>query len=105
MISRPRQSLYVDVPPSPFPLSRYSSLSHKENTPLTIASHLHRKRKLSDPKGGSTKKQKLAAVTPLQTSSSPVPLDSTPDVSADFPNGYIYCHQCSKKRDISGVHT
>jgi hypothetical protein len=104
-ISRPKQLLFVDVPPSPFPLSRYSSISRKENAPLTTASPLSRKRKLSDPEGSSitsTKKQRLVPKSPLKTSSIPEPLASASNTSADFPNGFIYCHQCSQKRDISG---
>jgi len=102
-MSRPRlkQRLFVDVPPSLFPLSRYVPLSRKENAPLQTL--LSRKRKLSDPDPSpSTKKQKLVAGTP---SSIPAPLVSASNASADFPNGFIYCHQCSRKRDISGVCT
>ncbi|KAF8222939.1 hypothetical protein L208DRAFT_1319609 [Tricholoma matsutake] len=105
-ISRPKQRLFVDVPPSPFPLSRYSSLSCKENAPLTSANLLFRKRKLSDPNASSissTKKKKLIAGTPLKTGSIPALLTSAPSASADFPNGFTYCHQCSRKRDISAV--
>jgi hypothetical protein len=97
LLSR-RRRVFVDVPLSPYPLPRYSSLSHKENAPLTPTPNLlHRKRKLSDPDASSLaspKKQKLASgKTNFQLA----------PTSADFPNGFMYCHQCSRKRDISGT--
>lgn len=103
--SRPIQRVFVDVPVSPYPLPRYSSLSCKENAPLTpTASLLYRKRKLSDPGASSLtspKKQKLVSGTTLKTNSQPAPSAPT---SIDFPNGFIYCHQCSRKRDKSGAY-
>lgn len=33
--------------------------------------------------------------------SAPIPM---PNACPDYPNGFIYCHQCSKKRDVTGTH-
>ncbi|KAF8160676.1 hypothetical protein B0H34DRAFT_653698 [Crassisporium funariophilum] len=116
---------YVQVPPSPLTLTSYcalgtpthvaSSSKLKENTPLrplqfamtqsSLSAPLKRKLSssaLNDGPNASAKKTKLVARsngTPLKArQSNPV----VPAVNAcpDFPNGYAYCHQCNKKRDI-----
>lgn len=33
--------------------------------------------------------------------SAPIPM---PNACPDYPNGFIYCHQCSKKRDVTGLY-
>jgi len=99
------------------------SANKKENTPLrpsnmiqiqttAFASPLNRKRKLSESltnmaAGGvpsSSKKPKL--VTDTKDMDKPKPKGSalqvrmaTSNATEEFPNGFFYCHQCSKKRD------
>jgi hypothetical protein len=117
---------YVQVPPSPLSLASYhllgtpvhtaSSTKLKENTPFrlfTTNPSTSRKRKISDCisiHDGSIsvlKKSKLnpAAESPSKVNaprSQQMMLQNVPTANAcpDFPNGYVYCHQCSKKRDI-----
>ncbi|RDB25135.1 hypothetical protein Hypma_007645 [Hypsizygus marmoreus] len=119
-LARVKQQVYVAVPLSPYPLSRHQSINKaapvhvptgklKENAPLKL-SHVAmdltpqdiRKRKISErdnidskdvlaPKG---KKQRLAnaALSATAPASNACP---------EFPNGYVYCHQCYKKRNAS----
>jgi len=109
--ARRRQRLFVDVPPSPFPLSRYSSLSLKENTPLIANSVLFRKRKRSDsvgtPADSPRKWQKIVngATRTSITSVAPIPSLVPANVSVGFPNGFIRCHQCAQyMNDASLTH-
>ena len=113
---------YVQVPASPLSLASYhplrtpihtaSSTKLKENTPLrlqfTTNPSTSRKRKLSDCVSvhgpiSVLKKAKLNAAdeTPSKVKA-PRSQQIVPTANAcpDFPNGYVYCHQCSKKRDI-----
>ena len=114
---------YVQVPASPLSLASYhplrtpihtaSSAKLKENTPLrlqfTTNPSTSRKRKLSDCISihdgpiSVLKKSKLIAAdeTPSKVKA-PRSQQIVPTANAcpDFPNGYVYCHQCSKKRDI-----
>ena len=116
---------YVQVPASPLSLASYypltgrtpihtaSSTKLKENTPLrlqfTTNPSTSRKRKLSDSISihdgpiSVLKKAKLNVVdeTPSKVKA-PRSQQIVPTVNAcpEFPNGYVYCHQCSKKRDI-----
>ena len=108
---------YVQVPASPLSLASYHPLRTpstklKENTPFrpfTTNSSTSRKRKLSDCisiHDGSIpvlKKSKLNAAdeTPSKVKvSRGLQIVPTANACPDFPNGYVYCHQCSKKRDI-----
>lgn len=124
---------YVQVPISPLTSTRNRALSTsahvapssklKENTPLRpslLAMQQHSsasvsfKRKLSERDGPSqildgviisTKKSKLSidASAPLksrQTEFSTLPNNA----SEEFPNGFVYCHQCNKKRDATGKY-
>ena len=112
---------YVQVPASPLSLASYRPLKHaalsaklKENTPLrplqfaTNPSMSH-KRKLSDCDSihndsvSVVKKAKL-----VLTDGSPSKVKAivpTANACPDFPNGYVYCHQCSRKRDILSEFT
>ncbi|KAF5380578.1 hypothetical protein D9615_004650 [Tricholomella constricta] len=102
--SRAKQQVYVHVPVSPYPISRMSAPVHslKENTPLrpsngqSISNIVALKRKVSErdlvasnAAVPSPKKQKLDASLSAQHT----------DFSPNNPNGFIYCHQCSQKRD------
>ncbi|KAF9484432.1 hypothetical protein BDN70DRAFT_825471 [Pholiota conissans] len=121
---------YVQVPPSSLALSTHlsarSSLAHvaasskvKENTPLRpslLAMPCHAlsstsfKRKLFDRDISthvmdavviSSKKPRLSvdASVPLKVQVQPIlPLSNA---SEGFPNGWVYCHQCNKKRDVT----
>lgn len=110
-----RQSMvFVEIPPSPLhtarkaanhphmsststgckenALSRLQSSKMISSTASTIAnSH---KRKL-DAEGDqlSTKKPRQAPTRPV---------DDLEDSSDEHPNGFVYCHQCNMKRDVSG---
>lgn len=97
----------------------------KENTPLSpfqlaMAQHASSssastKRKLSDRDSSSlvfdgvyvssSKKSRLstsaASMTPLKAKALK-PAMPAANACPEFPNGFAYCHQCNKKRDISG---
>jgi ribosomal protein L34E len=113
---------YVQVPASPLSLASYhplgtpvrsaSSTKLKENTPFRLfTTNLNpstsRKRKLSDCIHDGpisvVKRSKLNAAdeTPSKVKA-PRSQQIVPTANAcpDFPNGYVYCHQCSRKRDI-----
>lgn len=137
-IQRLKQRVYVDIPSSPVPLSRYSAISKpnttphvhaasvatsglKENTPLPLThdsmintGSIFRKRKLSERDVPSstlglvvnTKKQKLTKIDvqdrpPAQTSV-PTPYPNN-NFSSEYPNGFLYCHQCARKYDVAGI--
>ena len=114
---------YVQVPASPLSLASYhplntsihtaSSTKLKENTPLrlqfTTNSSSSRKRKLSDcisihdGSASVLKKAKFSAVdeTPSKVKASrSQQIIPTANACPEFPNGFAYCHQCSRKRDI-----
>ena len=67
-----------------------------------------------DPVSPKNKKPKLSALTAqpagkVKSSTNPKPKDvkepkSVPGNQAtdDYPNGFFYCHQCTRKRDTSG---
>ncbi|TEB38255.1 hypothetical protein FA13DRAFT_1725894 [Coprinellus micaceus] len=140
-LSRRASTAYVEIPPSPFDLHQYQSLSArhvpasnngggkptKENTPLR-APRLHMlqsaststsassslKRKLSDDDSSvtsleseqsSSKKAKSASTgTPLKAAQlNIVPSQPVANACEEFPNGWIYCHQCCKKRDLEAT--
>ena len=116
-------SAYVQVPASPLSLASYrplrtpihtaSGTKLKENTPLrlqfTTNSSTSRKRKFSDcvsihdgPLSVLKKAKLIAADATPSKVKAPRSQQIVPTANAcpDFPNGYVYCHQCSKKRDI-----
>jgi hypothetical protein len=79
--------------------------SLKENAPLTGSSSTStlnsNKRKLSDRDLAAS----MTAVEPKKPKLATKFLDpnakKAEKVTADFPNGFFYCHQCAKKRDVS----
>lgn len=97
----------------------------KENTPLPpfklampqhpSSSSASTKRKISDRDSSSlvfdgvyissTKKSRLSAstgnMTPLKAKA-PKPEVPAANACPGFPNGFSYCHQCNKKRDVAG---
>ncbi|KAF8070697.1 hypothetical protein FPV67DRAFT_1412971 [Lyophyllum atratum] len=107
-----KQQVYVDVPLSPYLIHRQSSNKSapihalasdvKENTPLrpsngrSMSNALKRKiseHDLSVAKPNPTKRKLTDA--PALPQQSNVASNACPE----FPNGFAYCHQCSKKRD------
>jgi hypothetical protein len=49
-----------------------------------------------------SKKQKVSTMTSRAKSATRPPRAVASNASAEFPNGFFYCHQCNKKRDSSG---
>lgn len=124
---------FVQVPASPHTLSSYrafgtpahvaASSKLKENTPLrplqlgmnqqpTGSTLL--KRRLSDRDSSSLifdgvlvpfKKPKLSSTMNGTTSSAKEtqPASLSDKACPDFSNSFLYCHQCNKKRDMSGM--
>lgn len=111
---------FVSVPPSPLSLDQYrplrgtqlhASTELKENNPLPpfyvsilqcFPSSLSLKRKMDDrdqpphPIASAAKKAKhpvTISLTAKQTQRAQ---------EEEYPNGFIYCHQCNKKRDLQG---
>lgn len=125
------KQVYVDIPPSPLhssykdqrvfhktPLSTSAQL--KENTPLRRSNasispmeSVSHKRKLSAASASSpdvvrampsVKKQKLlVSATGSSAKSKPGQSSGAQDTDPEYPNGFFYCHQCSKKRDALGI--
>ncbi|KAF8813926.1 hypothetical protein BYT27DRAFT_7084104 [Phlegmacium glaucopus] len=112
---------YVQVPVSPLSLTTYrslkapilsaSSMKLKENTPLrplqftTIPSMSHKRKRsdcdsIHDGPLSVVKKAKLVVPDGTPSKARSQPIVPTANACPDFPNGYVYCHQCSKKRDI-----
>lgn len=122
---------YVQLPASPHSLSTHlarSTPAHvvassklKENTPLRpslfampqhVSSSTSLKRKLSD---RDTPSQVMDGVV-LSSKKSRLSMDASTSLKArqaepqiplsnateEFPNGWVYCHQCNKKRDVTG---
>lgn len=98
----------------------YSSHNLKENAPLRLShasmSQLNtgsagHKRKLSElePPGTPsmavvvTKKPKLLAASGSPLKDKVVSGSGGPNVAQEFPNGVVYCHQCSRKHDAAGM--
>lgn len=112
---------YIEVPPSPVALSEYKPLSsyiinrsqrahanlkenrlalpHKSDTPPL---HMSLKRKSSlNAEVPPVKKIKQQQRKPTYAKDE----ENLSGTDTDGqPNGYIYCHQCLKKRDIMGTH-
>lgn len=124
------KQVYVDIPPSPLhsshkdprtfhktPLSTSAQL--KENTPLRRSNAsispmepLSHKRKLSGASASSpevvramptVKKQKLVTATGSSAKSKPGQSSGVQETNSEYPSGFFYCHQCSKKRDALGI--
>jgi hypothetical protein len=123
---------FVQVPASPQTLSSYQTFgipSHvaassklKENTPLQpLQLGMNQqpfvstswKRKLSDRDPSSlifdgvmisSKKSKLSSTANGTASNAKEiqPESLSKKAGLEFPNGFVYCHQCNKKRDASG---
>ncbi|KAF8871260.1 hypothetical protein CPB84DRAFT_1830164 [Gymnopilus junonius] len=122
---------YVLVPPSPLNLSSYRPLRTpvhvaggsklKENMPLRpsqlamsqqAASSPSLKRKLSE-RDVSTlvfdrvnpvpKRSKLSTAIPLKNTHIVQPTAPAENACPEFPNGFAYCHQCNKKRDLAAT--
>jgi hypothetical protein len=49
-----------------------------------------------------SKKQKVSTVTSRAKGATRPPRIVASNATAEFPNGFFYCHQCNKKRDSSG---
>ncbi|KAF8554735.1 hypothetical protein OG21DRAFT_1508623 [Imleria badia] len=97
--------VYVELPSSRTPhkhLPHVSSAGHKENalsrssaTQMSSLEPAHNKRKLdadapvADQPAAKKHKQPMVAVQPVT---------NAPD---EYPNGFVYCHQCNKKRDAT----
>ncbi|KAH9485467.1 hypothetical protein JR316_0002375 [Psilocybe cubensis] len=114
---------YRAIGTSPHPVP---SSSLKENTPLSpfqlamsqqhTLSFTSTKRKLADRDASSfvfdgvhissSKKSRLststASMAPLNSKESK-PVLPTTNTCPEFPNGFVYCHQCNKKRDVSAT--
>ncbi|KAF9227409.1 hypothetical protein BS17DRAFT_800432 [Gyrodon lividus] len=123
---RRSSQVYVEIPPSPLHNSRNpykhvssTTASHKENAllrscsstsqmvPSTISGPSSHKRKLDVdsiagmPDQPLTKKPK--ATQPNLDGMSQV--NKLANATNEYPNGFVYCHQCNKKRDvIASVH-
>jgi len=120
-VSKRRPShFYIEVPPSPVALSEYKPMSsytinrsqrayanlkenmlalpRKDDTPP----HTSLKRKSSlNAEGPPVKKIKQQQRKPTHSKDE----DNLSGTDTDGrPNGYIYCHQCLKKRDVIGTH-
>lgn len=110
------------------PLHVYThSSNRKENAPLqsgsmvqaSVASSPNRKRKLSESHtnmagtegtASSVKKAKVSingkGVDKPKTTKAKTGTQNQPQqVSEEFPNGWFYCHQCNKKRDLGRKHS
>ena len=111
---------FVFVPPSPFSLDQYrplkgtqlhASTKLKENIPLppfyvsilqSFPSSSSLKRKMDDrdqpphTTASATKKAKHPVTI------SPKAKQTQHASGEEYPNGFIYCHQCNRKRDLHG---
>jgi len=119
-------SAYIQVPSTALDLDVYRPLNTptqvaaggnlKENTPLwshsssmgtTAPSATFNKRKHSEQDGSSSEVPSVKKVKTAAPGSQigVNPLTGKPLVtSEDFPDGFAYCHQCNKKRDLRGMH-
>ena len=118
------QEVYVLVPRSPYSLStsepigaRTTDSPHNPPTPLRAynmpnASPLTIiKRKRSEGNFGETeqrapetksKRPKVSTTTSKAQGATKPSRPTASNATAEFPNGFFYCHQCNKKRDSSG---
>src|ERR1700675_2905582 len=121
--------VYVEIPPSPLSRSRNGTLAHvppsstilKENAPLwtsddithpnvsSISPSISHKRKLSDRDPSISMVEVVITKKPKQFPNAKSKESNNASVNAasatrseDFPNGFFYCHQCAKKRDVEG---
>ncbi|PFH46178.1 hypothetical protein AMATHDRAFT_43745 [Amanita thiersii Skay4041] len=102
-------NVYVEIPPSPFDLSKYRSISNPTAHPAAHPTPRSKENRVTHnvPTNTMTIKRKACSRVlvdpPLPTKKTKL-LDGNASrvegPSADnFPNGFIYCHQCSRKRD------
>lgn len=92
---RIKQTVYVDVPEPPYPLSIFPPLKEDKSRVLT------RKRVSEHHAPPLPKKPKVATSKPLVLSQ-PV-TQPTSNASPENSKDYIHCHQCSQKRDMAGA--
>jgi len=101
MGARKRQSqVFVEIPPLTATKPHVSSsrkvnalrASSSQNTIMSSS-----KRKQEESHDQPSKKPKVETTTVKSNPTRP-PLDNA---TPDFPNGFVYCHQCSKKRDAA----
>ena len=121
-----RSEVYVLVPRSPYsPFSsgaigtRTTNGSHHDpptplrahNMPITDSPLNAIKRKRSEGNLNETeqrapetnpKRPKVSTMSSKAQGSSKLSRTESSNATAEFPNGFFYCHQCSKKRDSSG---
>lgn len=105
--------VFVELPPPRTSLKRLPhvpSAGHKENalsrssapqmSSSTPSEHAQNKRKLDGDAmvagQPATKKQKQPNHAVPQT---------VANATNEYPNGFVYCHQCNKKRDVTGSST
>ena len=101
--------VFVELPSSRTPLKHLphvSSTGHKENAlSRSSASQMNS----STPLKPAHNKRKPDADAPVAdqpaAKKSKQPTDTMPavtNVTDEYPNGFVYCHQCNKKRDATG---
>jgi len=105
--------VFVEIPPSPFHTARKAakhphmsstSTGCKENalsrlqssqiisSTASTTANSHKRKLDAEGNQSSTKKPKA------QTR----PVDDLEDIGDEYPNGFVYCHQCDMKRDVAG---
>jgi len=126
--SRPRnlQQVYVLVPRSPYSLSASEAIGtrtandfHNPLTPLRVhnmqsasSTPATIKRKRSEETANETelrvgapetkmKKRKVSATETKTQNATRATHTAASNATAEFPNGFFYCHQCNKKRDCT----
>ena len=103
--------VFVELPPSRTLLkhSHVSSAGHKENA---LSRPSASQMSSSTPPAPAHSKRKLDVDTPVAdepaTKKHKQPKDSIPTQSVantndEYPNGFVYCHQCNKKRDTTST--
>lgn len=108
--ARRLSQVFVELPSSRGPLKHLphvSSAGHKENAlPRSSASQMSS----STPPAPAHNKRKPDVEAPVvdqpATKKHKHPKDTMPqpvvNATDEFPNGFVYCHQCNKKRDATG---
>ncbi|KAG6813387.1 hypothetical protein H0H92_011653 [Tricholoma furcatifolium] len=100
---KPKQTVYVDVPPSPYPTALSSSRQLGPKHPPLQPFNGDAPRSLSDT---PFLKRKTSETTTLLTQPSPTKKQKVAETSSatllqNEPNAFVYCHQCSRKCDTS----
>ncbi|KAG1765342.1 hypothetical protein EDD22DRAFT_775103 [Suillus occidentalis] len=106
-IARRLSQVFVEIPSSALhkpsiPATTRTVSSRKENAlrasiPQNTIMDKSSKRKSDEALDKPAKKSKLET-TLIKSTAARHPL---PNATPDFPNGFVYCHQCSKKRDAA----